>query len=358
MNANISERVKQRYLLAILEKEQTTGVHLLKLFQEKANPNSYNVCYEDFIDIIARLGPSVTEEESSALFHDYQQLGQDTIDYRLLITEFDAVRQKHQVLTDILNQIIKQVQHKGSTLFDKFQSLDEDKSGFLPKKVFLDVFAFFNLHYEESSIQDIFGLLDSKEDHYSYRDFQEYFIKFLENYCKPMTTQIVKASISQRRSLFEALANNSEPGCNIKFGDFTNILTNLGSISQKDFDFLLVCLSIKLTSEKEININEFCSALQVFCERLNIISDEEIQQVFSRSKESKDLVKPQNNKIAVSPVEMQKIQNMFADIANFMKIDKISFDQLFGKRDYNKDGTITGHEFKTALCDDLFLGNL
>jgi Ca2+-binding EF-hand superfamily protein len=46
--------------------------------------------------------------------------------------------------------------------FDKFQSLDEDKSGFIPKKVFLDVFAFFNLHYEESSIQDIFCLLDSK----------------------------------------------------------------------------------------------------------------------------------------------------------------------------------------------------
>jgi 2,4-dienoyl-CoA reductase-like NADH-dependent reductase (Old Yellow Enzyme family) len=72
MNANISERVKQRYLLAIF-KEQATGIH------------------EDFT-IIARLSPSVTEEESSAVFHDYQQLGQETVDYRLLISELDATR--------------------------------------------------------------------------------------------------------------------------------------------------------------------------------------------------------------------------------------------------------------------------
>jgi hypothetical protein len=40
-----------------------------------------------------------------------------------------------------------------------------------------------------------------------------------------------------------------------------------------------------------------------------------------------------------------------------MKIDSISFDQLFGKRDYNKDGTITEHDFKTALYDDLFIAD-
>jgi hypothetical protein len=102
------------------------------------------------------------------------------------------------------------------------------------------------------------------------------------------------------------LANNSEPGCNIKFGDFTNILANLSPISQKDTDFLLACLSIKLTSEKEINIDEFCSALQAFCERLSIVNDQETQQVFRHSKESKDLVKPLNSKITVSPVEDTK----------------------------------------------------
>jgi hypothetical protein len=37
---------------------------------------------------------------------------------------------------------------------------------------------------------------------------------------------------------------------------------------------------------------------------------------------------------------------MFSEIVKFMKVDKITFEQLFSKRDQNKDGKITEEELK------------
>lgn len=71
--------------------------------------------------------------------------------------------------------------------------------------------------------------------------------------------------------------------------------------------------------------------------------------------ETKVPVQSSNYGAVLSSAEMLKIQKMLQEIVKFMEEDKITFDQLFTKRDVHKDGTITSQDFKAALFEDLYL---
>ncbi len=176
-----AERDKKRCLIQMIEAEETYGLNIFAIFKDKDPFDKRDVSQSNFKYCLEKILPSITREEISLLFQEFQVSGAEKANYDLLLGRLNVLRKKRKVLNDILEQVLDNVESKDNTLFDFFEEADKDKSGDLSKKEFLSILDKIGIYYDEDQMEDLFFFLDTNGNgEINYKELNTYFTKYVK----------------------------------------------------------------------------------------------------------------------------------------------------------------------------------